>query len=200
MNLTHWPINGSIEAESTADSSLGVTSLSWCGGRFEPPTLVVGGSSSKVSVYSYNNESRKWHVVVELPGHAMGVHDVAWAPNIGRSFHLIATAGTDNTLKVHRLKRKWIGSSSTSSSSSSSSTSNTKKNKTKSNIDGAALELESTKNLDTERTEVWRCSWNVTGTVLASSADGGIVQLWKCDFRDNSWNCVSKVQGNAQSP
>ena len=180
-------MNGSIEAETKADSELGVTSLSWCRGRFEPPTLVIGGSSSKVSVYSCSNESRQWHLVAELPGHTKGVYDVSWAPNVGRSYHLIASAGMDHMLKVHRLKRKQINS--TSSSSSSSSTDPSSKQ----------LEYESTQVLDTGIDEVWRCSWNVTGTVLASSGDGGIVQLWKCDFRDNSWKCVSKVQGDVAS-
>lgn len=27
--------------------------------------------------------------------------------------------------------------------------------------------------------QVWRVSWNVTGTVLASSGDDGRVRLWK---------------------
>jgi len=181
MNLNHWPMNGSIDFETKSESDLGVTSLSWCGGRFEPPTLVIGGSSSKVSVYSCSNESRQWHLVAELPGHAKGVYDVSWAPNIGRSYHLIASAGTDHMLKVHRLKRKINQSSSD-------------RNKTTAR-NGSSLVFESTQVLDTGLDEVWRCSWNVTGTVLASSGDGGIVQLWKCDFRDNSWKCVSKVQG-----
>ena len=36
--------------------------------------------------------------------------------------------------------------------------------------------------LDT-KDKVWRCKWNVTGTVLASSGDGGVVGLWaeECD-------------------
>ncbi len=27
--------------------------------------------------------------------------------------------------------------------------------------------------------QVWRLSWNVTGTILASSGDDGCVKLWK---------------------
>jgi nucleoporin SEH1 len=44
-------------------------------------------------------------------------------------------------------------------------------------------------------TNAWRCAWNVTGTVLASSGDGGIVQLWK-PSADGPFVCVSKVQGD----
>ena len=197
-------MNGSIEAETKNDSSseqLGVTALSWCQGRFEPPTLVIAGSSSKVSVYSCSNESRQWHLVAELPGHAKGVYDVAWAPNVGRSYHLIASTGTDNMLKVYRLKRKLYSSASKSNKVSNKNTANNESNDgTKSNADTSSsstsiLEYESSQVLDTGVAEVWRCSWNVTGTVLASSGDNGIVQLWKCDFRDDKWKCVSKVQG-----
>ena len=38
----------------------------------------------------------------EIP---QGVLDVAWAPNVGRTFHLIASCGKDNRLLVHRIKR-----------------------------------------------------------------------------------------------
>ena len=44
MNLNHWPLKGSIELEdgNNERNELGVTAISWCNGRFEPPTLVVG--------------------------------------------------------------------------------------------------------------------------------------------------------------
>ncbi len=38
-----------------------------------------------------------------------GVFDVAWAPNVGRSYHLIATCGKDHRLKVHRAKKRGRG-------------------------------------------------------------------------------------------
>ena len=175
-NLNHWPMNGSIEAEvGGKGGELGVTSLSWCGGRFEPPTLVVGGSSGNVSVYRYSDTSRSWNLIVSLPKHERGVLDVSWAPNVGRSYHLIASCGQDNVLRVHRLKR-------------GTSTDGQQKTTT-------SLELESSQVLETGGSEVWKCEWNVTGTVLASSGDGGVVQLWKSDYRKD-WSCVSEVHGN----
>ena len=197
MNLNHWPLNGSIDAESMVSVSttgsmvttedelaqLGVASLSWCNARFgEPPTLVIGTGNGNVAVYRYSDAARQWQVILKLPGHPRGVLDVAWAPNVGRSFHLIATAGKDRALRVHKLKRIRGGNS----------------NEGGSNPVGPSLELESSQVLQTGVSGVWKCAWNVTGTVLASSGDGGMVQMWKSDFH-NQWKCVAEVRGNVGS-
>lgn len=160
MNLAQWPLQATIAAFPSAP--LGVSCLSWCCGRFEPPTLVVGGSHL-VHLYRYSDAARTWQSLLTLPCGTADVLDVAWAPNVGRRYHLIAAADSEK-LRVYKLAR-----------------SNNK------------IELESQKVLDT--TKVWRCQWNVTGTVLASSGDGGMVQLWKSDFEGN-WKCVSQVYGD----
>ena len=45
--------------------------------------------------------------------------------------------------------------------------------------------------LDIKDEVVWRCKRNVTGTVLASSGDGGVMGLWKSNF-SGKWKCVSQ--------
>jgi len=197
MNLSHWKLEAEIENNPdnneggqrmntveniSSNENLGVSSLSWCTGRFEPATLVVGFSSGRVSIYRYNDGQRSWLEAIRLPGHATsngvprGVLDVAWAPNVGRSYHLIATCGKDNQLKVHRVKRGRGG---------------------KGDAEGSASQLslvyEGTEILD--QSQAWRCQWNVTGTVLASSGDGGMVKLWKSDFQGR-WKCVSEIVGD----
>jgi nucleoporin SEH1 len=47
LNLNHWPMSQCFDAD--VESELGVTCLSWCSGRFEPPMLVVGGSSGRIT-------------------------------------------------------------------------------------------------------------------------------------------------------
>ena len=165
MNLAQWPLQATLTA--FADSALGVTCLSWCTGRFEPPTLVAGGTH--LIIYRY---IKQWQPLLTLGIGGSGtesttrnVLDVAWAPNVGRRFHWIAAA-YGKELRLYKLIRSETND----------------------------LKLESTQALETEAT-VWRCQWNITGTVLATSGDGGVVQLWKSDFQGN-WKCVSQIHGD----
>ncbi len=213
MNLNHWKLEAEIEENtdggaagviddnnvgsdngrwregggggmSMSNEGMGVSSLSWCTGRFEPATLVVGYSSGRVSICRYDDSCRMWLEAMRLPGHATsggvprGVLDVAWAPNVGRSFHLIASCGKDDRLLLHRIKRGRGGDGSN-------------------NAEGSGLTYEKTELLNQSCTN-WRCQWNVTGTVLASSGDGGTVKLWKNDFKGR-WKCVSEVVGDASA-
>ena len=41
---------------------------------------------------------------------------------------------------------------------------------------------------------VWRVTWNVTGTILATAGDDGQVKLWKSDFKDQ-WKCMATLYG-----
>lgn len=71
-NLSHWLLKSSIEAEvrgGVVGGDLGVGCLDWCTGRFEPPTIVLGGGSGGVVVYRYSDASRSWGVHVKLEGH-----------------------------------------------------------------------------------------------------------------------------------
>mmetsp|Transcript_1727 Transcript_1727/g.2390 ORF Transcript_1727/g.2390 Transcript_1727/m.2390 type:complete len:437 (+) Transcript_1727:135-1445(+) len=219
MNLAQWPLQATLSAfSSEGDLSpqqntpppLGVTCLSWCTGRFEPPTLIVGGSH--LAIYRYSDASRQWQSLLTLtsPSNNPNVLDVAWAPNVGRRYHLIASVD-DHKLTVYRLARNTVTSSSTTTTTTA-----------RTNGDGGGgapnkpdyqLELESSQILEDDSMDsyqegsgsgggeqqppqqVWRCQWNVTGTVLASSGDGGRVQLWKSDF-EGKWKCVSQMYGD----
>ena len=106
MNLNHWPMCQCFDADT--ESELGVTSLSWCTGIFEPPMLVVGGSSGRVTVWRFSDASRQWCIAAELPNHSLPVFDVSWAPNIGRSFHLIASSGKVRGIRATQKKSELV--------------------------------------------------------------------------------------------
>ncbi|KAL7470239.1 hypothetical protein ACHAXS_010484 [Conticribra weissflogii] len=169
--------NNNNSNSNNQNENMGVTSLSWSTSRFEPATLAIGFSSGRVSIHRYDDAHRSWLEAMRLPGHDRGVLDVAWAPNVGRSFHWIATCGKDGVLMVHRVKRGRGGGGGEQQQQH-------------------VLTYEGSDVLD--RTQTWRCQWNVTGTVLASSGDGGVVKLWKADFQGR-WKCVSEIVGDGRA-
>ena len=102
-----------------------------------------------------------------LPAPEKGdILDVAWAPNVGRRYHYIASA-EGQQLRIFKLSRG-------------------------DNMNDK-LELISTQTIPA--TNAWRCQWNVTGTVLATSGDKGVVRLWKADF-GGTFQCVTTIQGD----
>jgi len=65
----------------------------------DDPNLANG---SKVLIYEYSENSRRWAKTEVLPGISDAVHDIAFAPNLGRSYHLLAIATSD--VRVVTLK------------------------------------------------------------------------------------------------
>jgi WD40 repeat protein len=116
-----------------------------------------------VRVWEYNSSSRRWVVATVLDGHGDLVHDVSWAPNLGRAYHLVATACKDGMVRIYRL-----------------------------GYHKATATYQPTlvaKLSQHGGAEVWRVSWNVSGTILASTGDDGVSRLWKADF-NGTWHPV----------
>lgn len=123
--------------------------------------------------------SRAWQPILQLPSgldQSRPVLDVAWAPNVGRRYHYVASAEGEE-LKVYKLLRD--GGSAGSEPTTGDDT-----------VTPRTLSLEA---VQTIHANAWRCQWNVTGTVLASSGDAGMVHLWKANG-DGQFECVSSVQ------
>jgi nucleoporin SEH1 len=154
--LAQWPVAITLQAFT---SETGCTCVSWCTGKFDPPTFVCGGSH--VVIYRYSEAARAWQSILQLPVVSTDVLDVAWAPNVGRRYHSIAVANED-MLRIFKFSRD------------------------------APITILSQQEI---AVSAWRCQWNVTGTVLASSGDAGTVQLYKCDS-DGVYEIVSKIQGD----
>jgi hypothetical protein len=123
-------------------------------------------------VWEYNSSARRWGAITSLEGHTDLVHDVSWAPNLGRAYHLVATACKDGSVRIFRL------------------------NYSKQN---AAYTPQLVAKLDAHAAEVWRVSWNVSGTLLASTGDDGVSRLWKADF-NGQWHPVLVAAATPQQP
>lgn len=96
------------------------------------------------------------------------VIDVAWAPNVGRRHHTLAMTTAAGGLRIVTLER-------------------------------ATTQLASTQDMDDGGSSaVWKCQWNVTGTVLATTGDAGLLQLYKKDPSTGDYKVVSQVRGDLE--
>ena len=185
FSLNMWQLEQSIQVEqtpgagaSTAGSSNksehGLTCISWNVCPFEPAKIAVGGYSMRAVVLTQDNQtgvgggSSKWREECVLGEHTGVIHDIAWAPAMGRSYHLVASASRERSFKVHTLKR----------------------------LEEGRIEYTSTQTVEVQgQSAIWRVAWNATGTVLATSSEDGAVALWRKDFQ-GEWQRVQEVVGS----
>ncbi|GMH58521.1 hypothetical protein TrST_g1035 [Triparma strigata] len=167
LNLEHWPL--SQRFDGCVEGELGVTCLGWCGSRFDGLMIVVGGSDGSLKVWKFSEASRSWKVHLDLLGFQERLLDVKWANGVGRGYHLIAAVGGGGVVRVYKFRRER-GEEETV------------------NEKDVHVHTLSTKS----GSDVWRLGWNETGTVLATSGEGGSVNMWKASF-EGEWKCVEEV-------
>lgn len=98
MNLSQWTLQHEI-----SNQKLPFSCLTWNPSlsKAHPPMLAVGSddpnaaTGAKVLVFEYSENTRRWSRTEMLSGVTDPVHDIAFAPNLGRSFHLLAIATKD---------------------------------------------------------------------------------------------------------
>ncbi|CAH0713076.1 unnamed protein product, partial [Brenthis ino] len=189
MNLAQWTLQHEIPTK------LSISCLSWnpslSRSNTNPPMLAVGSdepnnvnatstqsdkvsNNEKVFIYEYSESSRRWTRTECLSSVVEPVNDIAFAPNLGRSFHLLAVATKD----VRIIKLEPIPETSGASNGS------------------VRFKSEVVAAFDDHMSNVWRVSWNVTGTLLASSGDDCCVRLWKMQYM-NQWKCCAVLRGEA---
>ncbi|PIA13991.1 WD40 repeat-like protein [Coemansia reversa NRRL 1564] len=104
VRLSNWTVNHQIElVPGGATDSDGPLSVSWCKSRFSSQRmLVVGGSKyNRVKVFQLVNSG--FVEAVQLDQYDSHVLDVDWAPTMGRSYHLIATACADGHIRIYKF-------------------------------------------------------------------------------------------------
>jgi WD40 repeat protein len=100
---------------SQKEVSIGCSSVCWNPSILDPQTLVVGSyfdsrkdKSELVQIFAYIDSKKEYSHLVSLEnGHSDTVTDVEWAPQFGRSFHLIATGSSDKTILIWRVELKY---------------------------------------------------------------------------------------------
>ena len=140
----------------------------------ETATGAGAATGGKVKIYEYSENIRRWQLVETFSTITEPVHDIAFAPNIGRSYHVLAVATKD--LRIITLKPTSDGSKDLSGGPSK-------------------FDIRQAGQFDDHGSSVWRVCWNITGTILASSGDDGCVKMWKANYMDN-WKCVSTLRAS----
>ena len=77
----------------------GLTCLAWNDNPFEPAKIAVGGFSRRAVTLTFSDSGMNEECVLGEQ-HGNPVHDIAWAPSMGRSYHLIATASREPFIRV----------------------------------------------------------------------------------------------------
>src|SRR5690606_28845626 len=143
----------------------------WNPSKFDDKMLLVGCIDGSSKIFTYNENFKKWQHAATLEdtsvnsnkSHASSIHDCAWAPSMGRSYNLLATASKDGYAKIWKLFKDKHNN----------------------------LKVVKIAQLADHNAEVWKVEWNITGTVLATSGDDGTVRMWKCILPDQTWKCIS---------
>lgn len=175
MTLSQWSVQHEMNCK------MPLSCISWNPSRFHAPMIAVSSddastTSGKVILFEFVENTRRWVKVEVINFVSDPVHDIAFAPNVGRSYHLLGIASRD----VRILSIKPNNNTNQSSNSISPHPLNAQPSSLTSNH--SKFEIKQVAQFNEHGTQVWRVSWNITGTILASSGDDGCVRLWKGKF------------------
>ncbi|KAA8528255.1 hypothetical protein F0562_035494 [Nyssa sinensis] len=170
LELKNWQLQAEFQNVIDSVSKFGKASclsasISWNPQRGESKqsSFVLGFNSdvpqlNSSKVWEFDQDHQRWLPVAELA--LLGdkgdqVYAVAWAPNIGRPYEVIAVA-------THKGIAVWhLGLNP--------------------DLDGR-LSVEKVALLSGHEGEVWQMEWDISGMTLASTGSDGVVRLWQSNL------------------
>lgn len=144
-------------------------SVSWCPSKFSVEKFIVSALDQGY-IYYKNETTNKFVQALVLPEHKGLIRSVSWAPTMGRSYHLIATACKDGYVRIFKLEE----------------------HKNNDNPDELTLNISLLNSFNDHIGEVWKVSWNLTGTILSTCGDDGLIRLYKANYA-NKFQCMSVI-------
>jgi WD40 repeat protein len=63
--------------------------------------------SDLIQIYAYSDQKKEYTYMTNLTGHSDTVTDCQWAPQFGRSFHMIASSSLDKSLRIWRIDLQY---------------------------------------------------------------------------------------------
>lgn len=174
MNLCQWNLQNEINCKVSCSC------LAWGPSRLHPPLIVAGCDDGSLNynilLYEFSDQLRTWSKVESVPSMTGGVRDLAFSPNLGRSFDLLAVAGAQLTILLIRYLRS--------------------EGANKKEEVGPRYEVRVVAEFNDHQAQVWRVCWNISGTILTSSGDDGCIRLWKGNSMD-SWQNIAVLKSDA---
>ncbi|KAL5747644.1 hypothetical protein ACOSQ2_024941 [Xanthoceras sorbifolium] len=170
LKLKNWQLQAEfqnvIDSVSTfAKASCLSASISWNSlkGESQEASFVLGFNSNTLQlnsskVWEFDQAHNRWVPVAELalPGDKGDqVYSVAWAPNIGRPYEVLAVSTNKGIAIWH------VGSNP--------------------DLDGR-LSVEKVALLSGHGDEVWQMEWDMSGMTLATTGSDGMVRLWQANL------------------
>jgi len=136
-------------------------------------TLAVADRSGSLAIWakSVSRSRARWHELASVVAHSEsngGVRDVAWCPNLCRNYEIVATCGAGAAL--------WRVSFSESEDHDHRASKRQREAQ-------PACQLQLLRELmpASNGISVWRCSWNVMGSILSLCPEDREVVVWKAD-------------------
>ncbi|KAG4171831.1 Nucleoporin seh1-A [Gossypium arboreum] len=175
LELKNWQLQAEFQNVIDSVSIVGKAScltacISWNpqNGEGQESSFILGFNSdtpqlNSPKVWEFDPAHQRWLPVAELalPGDKGDqIYSVAWAPNIGRPYEVIATA-SQKGISVWR-----VGSTT--------------------DMDGR-LSMEKVALLSGHNSEVWQMEWDMSGMTLATTGGDGRVRLWQSNL-NGTWH------------
>eukprot|EP00049_Salpingoeca_infusionum_P007852 m.126848 g.126848 ORF g.126848 m.126848 type:complete len:334 (-) comp13844_c0_seq8:1235-2236(-) len=153
MNLTSWIAKTEIRIKAPAQGSHRPC-ISWSTARSLPPLIAIGtrrNPKESVQIWKFDPAGRN-HELYHSMSDLEDVYDVAFAPSMGRSSLLLAVACARGSIRLFEISAL-------------------PGEPTKTDVREVSMQRD-TLSGPTENLQVTRVSWNVTGTILATSIAG----------------------------
>lgn len=165
--------------------------LDWCKSKFLDETIVCSCLDLLSFMQRDPSNGNALKKIVDLYDHGGLIREVSWAPSMGRSYELVATACQDGFVRIFKITGiNSLGNTEYEEEEKKENINEMQKHYTHSHSPNFNVELVS-KN-DDHNAEVWSVAWNLTGTILSSSGDDGKIRLWKQSHMGD-YKCVSVV-------
>ncbi|KAK1322492.1 hypothetical protein QJS10_CPA03g00206 [Acorus calamus] len=168
LELKKWQLQAEFQNVIDSVSRFGnptclSASIAWNPHRGDEQQFILGFNSdlpqfNSAKIWEFEEDHQRWVPVAELAlpeDKGERVHAVAWAPNIGRPYEIIAVA-TCKGIAIWHVEQQADQDGRLS----------TKKVVLLSGHDG----------------EIWQVEWDMSGMTLASTGADGMVRLWQCNL------------------